>query len=352
MRILFHEYSLNVRGSSQAVFDYAHYAETLLGHEAVITYDASVPDNDAGALRKFQDRFAVVPYQGDFAAQIGGICTAQKIDLAYFLKSGERDGRLAPGVPNAVHVIFQRFAPHGDAYAYVSEWLSDLRSGGRYGYVPHIVALPPAEGNLRAALKIPREAFVFGRYGGFETFDIDFVKQGIAALLEDPKLWCVFVNTERFIDHPRALFLPAITAAADKSRFIATCDAMIHARRRGESFGLAIAEFLFHGKPVLAWAGGKDGNHRRMLAGAPAALYRDGPDFLRKARALALGAGAGFDWQSLVADFAPEAAMRRFQSAFIDRTGRVPPDIGSWQDHWDGLSVNLRYQIRRRISRR
>jgi hypothetical protein len=50
-----------------------------------------------------------------------------------------------------------------------------------------------------------------------------------------------------------------------KANFINTCDAMIHARQRGESFGLSVAEFLSLDKPVLAWEGGRDLNHLEML---------------------------------------------------------------------------------------
>ena len=45
------------------------------------------------------------------------------------------------------------------------------------------------------------------------------------------------------VDHPRVLYVDTIYSEEDKDMFIRTCDAMIHARRRGESFGLSIAEF-------------------------------------------------------------------------------------------------------------
>ena len=40
---------------------------------------------------------------------------------------------------------------------------------------------------------------------------------------------------------------------------------MLHARSLGESFGLAVSEFLYHNKPVLTWEGGFDRNHIQML---------------------------------------------------------------------------------------
>ncbi len=350
MRILFHEYTLNLRGTSQAVYDYAHYAETLLGHEAVIFYDAASPENDAAVIAKFQARFRLLPYSGDFEARIAQVCREEQIDLSYFLKSGEWDGRLSPVTANAVHVVFQRFDPHGDAYAYVSPWLSKMRSGGLYPHVPHIVDLPPVSGHMREDLQIPEDAYVFGRYGGASTFDLDFVKQGLVDLLEDPRVWCVFVNTDRFIDHPRVLFLDPITRPEDKSRFIATCDAMIHARKRGESFGLAISEFLFHNKPVLAWRGGKDGHHRTMLAPLPGALYRDRQTFVAQARAFVGGAAEGADWAAAVAPFAPEPVMQAFDHVFVRRAhGPVPPPRQTWRHGAQRLRVNAAYQICRRV---
>lgn len=38
---------------------------------------------------------------------------------------------------------------------------------------------------------------------------------------------------------------------ACRCAFIRTCDAMLHARMSGETFGLAIAEFSAHNRPVL-----------------------------------------------------------------------------------------------------
>ena len=42
-------------------------------------------------------------------------------------------------------------------------------------YVPYVVDLPEVDGDLREELGIPENAFVFGRNGGSETFDLDFV---------------------------------------------------------------------------------------------------------------------------------------------------------------------------------
>ncbi len=329
MRLLFHENTLALRGTTQAVFDYAHYAETLLRHDCVVCYNAAHPENDPAVIRKFGARFPLVPYKD--IAELNRV----EADLAYVIKVN-RNLKTVPGTPTVVHEVFQRFEPHGHVYAYVSEWLSQYRTGGRYPFVPHMVHLPSGK-SRRAELGIPDDAFVFGRYGGYETFDLPFVQKAIADLLGDPGIWCVFVNTAPFIVHPRALFLDPVTQPHEKSDFIVTCDAMIHARNRGESFGLAIAEFLFHGRPVLAWRGGKDGNHRIMLRDAPSALYDDGNDFLSKARNMRKA--RAFDWAGLVAPYAPKAVMQQFNDVFIEQKHQAKPT--------PRFVVNLGYRWRR-----
>lgn len=312
-KIIFHSNDLGVRGTSQAVFDYAQFAQSLLGHDALVAYPRHAPRVDPAVEQKFADRFELLAY--DHLDDLRG----SGADLTYFIKYGGKDGLISPDTPSAIHAVFQAFDPHGDSYAYVSQWLADYCTGGAYPHVPHIVSLPPGVPQ-RETWGIPKTAFVYGRYGGYDTFDLDSVKAQIPQLLSDPDVWCVFVNTQKFIEHERALFLPSITLPQDKSNFITTCDAMIHGRKRGESFGLAHSEFLFHNRPVVAWEGGKDGNHRMMLRDAPGALYRDGDDFLAKARGLQ--DRLDFPWASLVQPFSPEAVMQKFESVFVERADR------------------------------
>jgi hypothetical protein len=62
--------------------------------------------------------------------------------------------------------------------------------------------------------------------------------------------------------------------ANEKAAFFATCDAMIHARDTGETFGLAVAEFAVLAKPVITFEGSKERAHLEML-GDQALLYRN-----------------------------------------------------------------------------
>jgi hypothetical protein len=51
----------------------------------------------------------------------------------------------------------------------------------------------------------------------------------------------------------------------DKVRFINTCDAHLHARNIGESFGLTCGEFSVKNKRVITWNGSKETNHIDIL---------------------------------------------------------------------------------------
>ena len=297
---------LNERGTSVAVYDYAYYAQTILGHDFIVFYqgEASPP-----ILDRFKKQFETISY--NTLDDLQRAIEIRRIDLSYFIKQGDNDGRLSRSSKNAVHAIFQHFDPHGDVYAFASKWLANIQTGGLYPYVPHIVDLPPPDSNMRQELGIPPDAFVIGRHGACETFNLKFVHEAVIKALSKRKdLYFVFVNTHRFCEHERVIHLPVITDTVAKSNFINACDAMLHARSRGESFGLAVAEFIFFDKPVICWAGGVDRNHLEMLPDHRL-VYRRNPDLLRILTSLEKCGGDG-RWQDSVSAFTPPNVMRLF----------------------------------------
>ena len=70
-------------------------------------------------------------------------------------------------------------------------------------------------------------------------------------LLNNSNTYFLFMNTDRFHYHPKIIYLDPTLDPIEKTKFINTCDAMIHARSNGETFGLAIAEFSLKNKPVI-----------------------------------------------------------------------------------------------------
>lgn len=260
--VAFHSNQLGIRGTEVALYDYARYNEEILGNKSYIISDAN---SDNTALKKFQNRFEVFRYDISFS-ECFQFVKDKNITHVYYIKAGDNDGKLIPGVRNLIHVVFQNKDIHGDKYVYVSEWLaSKMNMPGKY--IPHIVSLPEPKINFKKQLNIPDNSIIIGRHGGYNEFDLPFVHAEIyKALQVRTDLVFLFMNTRPIGPaHPNIIYVNSTFDLQNKSNFISTCDYMIHARNHGESFGLAICEFLHQGKPVISWKNGLDQHHILLL---------------------------------------------------------------------------------------
>ena len=254
MRVSFDGGRINERGVAVAIFDYAFHARALLGVEPIILHETRNPPEPA-QVERFARCFPTHGYRSDEERQ--RLIERERIGVAYFLKTGRKPIPVSKSSRTAVHEVFRFFHPHGDAYAYVSTWLAKATTGSRYPAVPLIVDPPPSRANLRAEFGVPADAFVVGRHGASDQFNVPFVAEAIEAALRRRKnLWLMLLNTDRFSSHERIIHLPR---AGDRQRvadFVGSCDAGLNARRSGEAFGLSIAEFLCEDKPVLSGRAG------------------------------------------------------------------------------------------------
>jgi glycosyltransferase involved in cell wall biosynthesis len=321
MKISFHTNTLCHRGTTVAILDYAKYNEEILGNTSFIVYPKNF--NDPGVspdsltqpdvVESIQKKFKVFAY--DNLQQLESFCVDNSIDYTYFIKAGYNDGLLLKSTKNLVHAVFQAKQPHGDRYAYISSWLSKTMSDEEIDYVPHIVNLPKTKKiNFREKLHISDNKIVIGRIGGLHQFDIRWVCQTIASFAyQNPNYVFVFVNTFKFVDAPNILFVDAIIDEQEKTDFILSCDAMIHARSDGESFGLAICEGLFHNKPVFCFNGGRDKHHVQLLENS--GLLYNNPDQLR----YMLTNVKSFynEYSNIVKQFSPEKVMEKFNKIFL-----------------------------------
>lgn len=308
---------MSLRGTHVAIFDYALQNQNILGKESIVFYDRRSEQAQGSVFQKFQGAFRLVPY--DQFKDVESLAVNYSIDAMYLIKSGERDNYIVPNIPNLIHAVFPQKLDemHGDVYAFVSNWLSNECSNGKIPFVPHMITLPLNGSSLRGGLGIPAASTVFGCYGGNDSFNIAFVKKVIAdVLMQSPYTYFLFMNIDRFIDHPRAIFLPGNSDPLIKSGFINTCDAMIHARGIGESFGLACGEFSVHNKPVITYALSPQRNHIDVL-GKKAILYK-GPRELQK---IFLDFDKSWyqqqDWNRYALDFSPPVVMKKFASVFL-----------------------------------
>lgn len=317
MKIAFLENALSIRGSTVALYDYAHYAETLLSHNAIIItrpYDATRPDACPDVYKKFEERFPVYYYTA--SEEIDFILQKQTPDVLYVLKYGLQDGIISQHIPTLVHCIFDPRDPHGDDFCVISPWLN-IAFDTKFPVIPHIVSLPSSTRSLRQLLGIPANATVFGRHGGWNEFD-SVVAQNTVRTLSAlyPNMYFLFMNTRPFMEkRHNVIFLEKSTDPHYKRQFINTCDAMIYARSRGETFGLAIAEFSFCNKPVFAPAQAPEQMHRLILQ-KQAYWYTDETDLKNKMVNFDRISSQQQDWHCYK-EFSPERVMAIFQQRLL-----------------------------------
>ena len=107
--------------------------------------------------------------------------------------------------------------------------------------------------------------------------------------------------------------MPPIFDLEEKVRFVQTCDAMLHARAEGETFGLAVAEFSLCNKPVITWSASQDRYHIEVL-GQKGIYYRAAEDLRRILRVFRPVRGE-FDVYGRKFDQA--TVMRQFEAVFL-----------------------------------
>jgi hypothetical protein len=267
---------MSLRGSENALWDYANFNETILGNHSVICHPAELENAENPTFAKWKARFPLIPYRTK--TELSSKLKESKADILYQIKPGPFDGFVIPGVKNCIHSMFLSEEFHGDAFAYVSRWCSKVMTGREESFIPHFVPKFESKVNLREKLGISTKAKVFGRHGGVDTFNIPFVREAVlqhAQRNSDDHF--VFLNTEPIRGTEKLKNVHYLASTIDpemKARFLATCDAMLHARWHGETFGLAVGEFAVLGKPVITYGGSRERAHLDML-GDTALVYQN-----------------------------------------------------------------------------
>lgn len=316
MKIAFHDNCLTVRGTTTCIYNFAYWGRELLGFDPIIMYNESNPNNDEEGYNKCAREFKVVGYKNK--SDIDSILEKEKCEYFFMKKGGSPDGIISTVSKNLINACAANWNPnwiHGDVYAMGSEWLSKI-TNYTVPYVSDIVILPDIEEDMRSELGIPKGHFVFGRTGGFETFDLMWVKQTISKALElRSDIWFVFQNTDKFIEHERVIHLERNSCEKIKVKFINTCDAMIHARQIGESFGVACAEFSLRNKPVITWNGSSERSHIDILDNK-GIYYSDTNDLMHILLNIDKKEINSLDWNQYE-QFSPEPIMKKFDEVYL-----------------------------------
>lgn len=312
IKIGFHTPQLCERGTTVALFDYAYYNQLYYNNKSIIFYERNNPRNNIEVVKKFEKYFQCYPIEN--FNEINKIIEENNITYFYSIVSGEKVKRqVTDKCKFLVHSVFN-VEPYGDVYATVSEYLAK-KSNYIVDYVPHMINLPLETDNLRVNLSIPENSIVIGRYGGFHDFNIYIVFEAIRDILNiDPNIYFIFANTFQFYHHPRIIYLETITNPNEKVKFINTCDAMIHARLCGESFGLSIAEFSSLNKPVITCLSNEHNAHIEML-GEKGIYYDSRESLLEIFRNIRTIIKFKSDWNAY-RNFKPEKVMKKFMKTF------------------------------------
>ena len=315
MKIAFHDNALSLRGTTVAIYDWAYWTRHYLGVDPIIMYNSKNQFNDAGVIEKFSKEFPVFSY--DDKSEIDTILSKNNCDAFLMEKGGKPDGIISTVAKNLVNAISICSVSdiHGDVYAMGSKWLSKI-TDYQIPYVPYMVHLPDIEGDMREELSIPKDALVFGRNGGWETFDLPFVKKAIEQVLsERSDIWFVFQFTQPFIEHEKVIYLPGSSDMNTKVKFINTCDVMLHARQVGESFGLSCAEFSIRNKPIITYLNSPERNHIDTL-GEKGIYFETESDILHILRNLDKKEINSLEW-NCYQDYTPEKVSQKFKEVYL-----------------------------------
>ena len=316
MIIAFHDNCLCLRGTTVAIYDWAYWTRHYLDIDPIIMFNLKNKFNDKSVIEKFEKEFPIFGY--DDKSQIDDILSKNKCDAFLMEKGGEPDGVISSVSKNLVNAISGWWKPewvHGDVYAMGSEWLSKI-TDYKIPYVPYIVNLPDHNLNMRDELGIPKDALVFGRNGGWDTFDLPFVKQSVVESLEKRNdIWFIFQYTEPFYNHERIIYLNPTADLNEKVRFINTSDVMLHARNIGESFGLSCAEFSIRNKPVITYYNSLERNHIDTL-GEKGIYYENKEDIDYILLNLDKKEINGLEW-NCYQDYSPEKVIKKFEEVYL-----------------------------------
>lgn len=253
LKVGFYLRELNFRGIANSIYMYAKYNQAILKNKSFIFYNSNALDNRTEAIKEFRKKFRTIKISSLDVLEKKN--EKLKLDYIYFQRDGAKD-KIVGNSKNIIHAVFPQniFQYHGSNYAFISKWLSKSCSNNKFPFVPLPVQLLENNQNLRFKLKIPRNAKVFGYHGGETSFDLVFVKDVIKKVLkQDKNIYFLFMNIKKFFNHKRAKFIKGTFNKTQKIKFINSCDAMLHARSLGESFGLSCAEFAIKNKPIFTY---------------------------------------------------------------------------------------------------
>jgi hypothetical protein len=348
MNIAFFVRHFTARGTEVALFDYARYNEEILHNKSYIICFTEETQKRLGfpttkqSYQKFKDRFPIIEIDG--IEDMKHVIQKYKLKFFYTITHGGQENDLYKfndtqiwGNCNTIkHCVYNLNAPEGDFYISVGHTNNRIYKSN-YPVIPHMLTLPDCDEDLRNELNIPRDATVFGRHGGEDTFNNVVAHQAITKYLQTAdNAYFIFMGTPKFYEHPRIKYLDVNVDLIYKTRFINTCDAMIHAGLWGETFGLSVGEFSLRNKPIIVALTGNL-EHVNIL-GDNAVVYDSVDSLVTIFQNIKEIEKSRSDWNAY-RDYSPEKIMVKFKEEVFDKyTKKIP----SMMDSGDPSALNRR----------
>lgn len=314
------------RGTETSVYDYAHYNEIILKNKSYILCLTQESQAQVGlpldrfSYDKFKSRFEII----ELTSFVNMPTIIKKFNLSFFYTQawGGEDFYEFNKYPiwspckTIKHCVFSTDFKEGDFYISISDYVNE-NCKTNYPVIPYIVERPNNKEDLRNTLNIPIDATIFGRHGGLDTFNLDFAHLAIKEFLETTlNTYFIFMNTKKFYEHPRIIYLEKSIDSVLKEKFVNTCDAMIHARSDGETFGHSIAEFSIRNKPIITCPIGAL-EHIKIL-GDKAIIYRSQTELVHIFKNIKMIKNSKLNWNAYE-KYTPEYVMNLFNEYIFSK---------------------------------
>jgi hypothetical protein len=320
------------RGTEVAVYDYAKYNEEILNNKSYIICFTQETQKNIGfpierySYNKFDSRFQMIEISN--ISEMSMVIKNYNLSVFYTQTYGGgndvyqfNNSNIWENCKTIKHCVFDTTYPESDFYISISAMLN-IKNNTTIPVIPYIVDLPINHEDLRSELQIPKEATVFGRHGGMDQFDIAIAHEAIKEYINlDTNCYFLLMNTAKFYEHPRIIYLDRNLDLNYKVKFINTCDVMIHARGMGETFGLAVAEFSVKNKPIITCNCG-DLEHIQIL-GDKAILYNSKEELLDIFKNIKSIISTHDHWNAYKM-YNPEYVMNLFKTYIFDKLTLSP----------------------------
>ncbi len=198
---------LSFRGTECALYDYMNFSETILGHKSILCLKNGAY-NEPLVLDKFTIRFdSIIKFDNtpDFEEKL----LEAKVDALYVIRYGRKEEPMLATIPMLVHCVYDMSDHHGLVSAGVSKSIVDIFN--KIEYVPHMVHLYETTEDFRDILRIPKNAKVFGRHGGVDTWDLVMAKEAVIKILNNVSdIYFIFAIRPTILQdviHPRLICL-------------------------------------------------------------------------------------------------------------------------------------------------